>query len=96
MFVLVAYDVNITSSGGARRLRSVAKTCLDYGKRVQNSVFECLLTEAQYVLLKVRLLEIIDTQGDSIRFYLLGSNWKRRVETIGKSYSLDFDDELVI
>ena len=96
MFVLVAYDVNITSSGGTRRLRSVAKACLDYGKRVQNSVFECLLTEAQYVLLKVRLLEIIDTQEDSIRFYLLGSNWKRRVETIGKSYSLDFDDELVI
>lgn len=96
MFVLVAYDVNITSSGGARRLRSVAKACLDYGKRVQNSVFECLLTEAQYVLLKVRLLEIIDKQEDSVRFYLLGSNWKRRVETIGKSYSLDFDDELVI
>ncbi len=96
MFVLVAYDVNITSLGGAKRLRSVAQTCLDYGKRVQNSVFECLLTEAQYVILKNKLLEIIDKNEDSIRFYLLGTNWKRRVETIGKSYSLNFDEELVI
>ncbi len=96
MFVLVAYDVNITSAGGAKRLRSVARTCLNHGKRVQNSVFECLVTESQYIALKNRLLDIIDKEEDSIRFYLLGSNWKRRVETIGKDYSFDFEEELII
>ncbi len=96
MFVLVAYDVNITSAGGDKRLRSVARTCLNHGKRVQNSVFECLVTESQYIALKNRLLDIIDKEEDSIRFYLLGSNWKRRVETIGKDYSFDFEEELII
>lgn len=68
MFVLITYDVNITSPYGAKRLRNVAKACMDYGKRVQNSVFECILTEAQYVLLKNKLNNIIDTEQDSIRF----------------------------
>lgn len=96
MFVLVTYDVNITSPRGPKRLRSIAKTCLNYGKRVQNSVFECLLTESQFIILKNALLNVIDKNEDSIRFYLLGDNWKRRVETIGKSYRLEFDEELVI
>ena len=95
MFVLITYDVNITSPYGAKRLRNVAKACMDYGKRVQNSVFECILTEAQYVLLKNKL-NIIDTEQDSIRFYMLGKNWKNKVETIGKDIGIDFTGDLII
>ena len=69
---------------------------MDYGKRVQNSVFECILTEAQYVLLKNKLNNIIDTEQDSIRFYMLGKNWKNKVETIGKEIGIDFTGDLII
>lgn len=69
---------------------------MDYGKRVQNSVFECILTEAQYVLLKNKLNNIIDTEQDSIRFYMLGKNWKNKVETIGKDIGIDFTGDLII
>lgn len=96
MFVLITYDVNITSPNGARRLRKVSKACLNYGKRVQNSVFECVLTEAQFVILKNQLKELIDEEQDSVRFYLLGNNWKRRIETIGKDFGLDFTGELIV
>ncbi len=96
MFVLITYDVNITSPNGARRLRKVSKACLNYGKRVQNSVFECVLTEAQFVILKSQLKDLIDEEQDSVRFYLLGNNWKRRIETIGKDFGLDFTGELII
>lgn len=96
MFVLITYDVNITSPYGAKCLRNVAKACMDYGKRVQNSVFECILTEAQYVLFKNKLNSIIDTEQDSIRFYLLGKNWKNKVETIGKDIGIDFTGDLII
>ena len=96
MFVLITYDVNITSPYGAKRLRNVAKACMDYGKRVQNSVFECILTETQYVLLKNNLNNIIDTEQDSIRFYMLGKNWKNKVETIGKDIGIDFTGDLII
>lgn len=96
MFVLITYDVNITSPLGAKRLRKVSKACLDYGKRVQNSVFECVLTETQYVTLKSQLEGLIDLQQDSIRFYLLGNNWKRRIECMGKNNSIDFTGELII
>lgn len=96
MFVLITYDVNITSPYGAKRLRNVAKACMDYGKRVQNSVFECILTETQYVLLKNKLNNIIDTEQDSIRFYMLGKNWKNKVETIGKDIGIDFTGDLII
>jgi CRISPR-associated protein Cas2 len=96
MFILITYDVNITSTNGAKRLRNVAKACLNYGKRVQNSVFECILTEAQYVDLKNQMAGIIDKQQDSIRFYVLGNNWKRKVETIGKDISIDVTGELII
>ena len=75
MFILITYDVNITSSHGAKRLRNVAKACLDHGKRVQNSVFECILTEAQYIKLKNQIESIIDSEQDSIRFYILGKDW---------------------
>lgn len=96
MFVLITYDVNITSSNGAKRLRNVARACLNYGKRVQNSVFECILTEAQFVILRNQLDGIIDSEQDSIRFYILGKNWKRKVETLGKDIGIDFTGELII
>lgn len=96
MFILITYDVNITSVDGAKRLRNVAKTCLNYGKRVQNSVFECVLTESQYIMLKYNLENVIDTVEDSVRFYRLGTNWKRKVETIGKNMGTDVTEELII
>lgn len=74
MYILVTYDVDTTSKEGARRLRCVAKACLDYGQRVQNSVFECVVTEAQYSLLKGRVRDIIDMSLDSVRFYILSKN----------------------
>ncbi len=96
MFVLITYDVNITSPHGAKRLRSVARACLDYGKRVQNSVFECILSEAQFVNLRNQLDGIIDSKQDSIRFYMLGKNWKNKVETLGREIGVDFIGELII
>lgn len=83
MLVLITYDVSIVDDDGPKRLRYVAKTCEDYGQRVQNSVFECLVDPAQYILLKNRLLNIIKPEKDSLRFYHLGKNWKRRVEHYG-------------
>ena len=96
MFVLITYDVNITSPHGEKRLRNVARVCLNYGKRVQNSVFECILTEAQFVVLRDQLKGIIDSDQDSIRFYMLGKNRKRKVETLGKDTGIDFTGELII
>lgn len=96
MFVLITYDVNITSPHGEKRLRNVARVCLNYGKRVQSSVFECILTEAQFVVLRDQLKGIIDSDQDSIRFYMLGKNWKRKVETLGKDTGIDFTGELII
>lgn len=96
MFVLITYDVNVTSVYGEKRLRKVAQACINYGRRVQNSVFECILTESQYILLKNQLENLIDKTQDSIRFYLLGSNWKHKIETIGKSSDIDFTDSLII
>ena len=96
MFVLITYDVNITSPHGEKRLRNVARVCLNYGKRVQNSVFECILTEAQFVVLRDQLKGIIDSDQYSIRFYMLGKNWKRKVETLGKDTGIDFTGELII
>ena len=87
MMVLVTYDVNTETARGRKRLRHVAKLCVDYGQRVQNSVFECSLTPAEFVEIKAQLLSIIDTESDSIRFYLLGKNWQNRLETIGRDTS---------
>ncbi|MCD1276610.1 CRISPR-associated endonuclease Cas2 [Streptococcus sinensis] len=91
MMVLVTYDVNTETARGRKRLRHVAKLCVDYGQRVQNSVFECSLTPAEFVEIKAQLLSIIDTESDSIRFYLLGKNWQNRLETIGRDTSYDPD-----
>ena len=96
MFVLITYDVNITYESGAKRLRNVAKACVDYGKRVQNSVFECVLTDAQFLMLKNRLKNIIDSKKDSVRFYMLGKNWKKNIETIGKDNGVDVTGDLII
>lgn len=96
MFVLVSYDVSISSPGGKRRLRRVAKTCLNYGQRVQFSIFECVVEPAQWVVLKNQLESIIDADYDSLRFYYLGSNWKRKVEHIGIKPSLDMDDPIIV
>lgn len=96
MFVLITYDVNITYESGAKRLRNVAKACVDYGKRVQNSVFECVLTDAQFLMLKNRLKNIIDSKQDSVRFYMLGKKWKKNIETIGKDNGVDVTGDLII
>ena len=96
MMVLITYDVDTISETGEKRLRKVAKLCRDYGQRVQNSVFECRLTEAQFVILKNKISSIIDNELDNVRFYLLGNNWNRRIETIGKNNLLDLDEELII
>lgn len=96
MLVLVSYDVAITTLGGKRRLRRVAKTCVNWGQRVQFSVFECVVDPAQWVTLKSQLERIIDPSTDSLRYYYLGSNWKHRVEHIGTKPSLDLDEALVV
>jgi len=96
MLVLITYDVNITSQNGAKRLRRVAKECQNYGQRVQNSVFECIVNETQFALLKARLKEVIDEDLDSLRFYRLGKNWKCHTENIGKKTSFDMTSELII
>lgn len=96
MMVLITYDVDTTTMAGEKRLRKVAKECVNYGQRVQNSVFECLLTEAQIVSLKAILSSIIEDDKDSIRIYFLGSNWQRKIETLGKLISYDPTDALII
>lgn len=83
MLVLVTYDVDTTDSQGKRRLRNVAKACVAHGQRVQNSVFECLLDEAQYRQLKAELVKEIDEQKDSLRFYRLGNRYETRIEHVG-------------
>lgn len=83
MMVLITYDVNTEGVEGKRRLRRVAKACVNRGQRVQHSVFECNLTPAMYVELKAQLENIIDGTKDSIRFYNLGKSWSQKVETIG-------------
>lgn len=96
MLILITYDVDTTTKAGERRLRKVAKECVNYGQRVQNSVFECLLTEAQLVGLKAMLSSIIDDTADSVRFYFLGNNWQRKIETLGKITSYDPTDALIV
>lgn len=96
MYILVAYDVDTTSKEGARSLRCVAKACVDYGQRVQNSVFECEVTEAQYCLLIERIKDIIDMSLDSVRFYILSKNENKRVEVIGAETAYKVNDALII
>lgn len=95
MMVLVTYDVSTVDREGRRRLTRVAKTCLDFGQRVQNSVFECTVDPAQWADLRHQLVERIDPRQDSLRFYFLGSNWKHRVEHVGAKPSVDLDGPLI-
>ena len=96
MFVLVSYDVSTVDKEGRRRLRRVAKACLDYGQRVQYSVFECIVDPALWTVLRQRLIEEIDPSADSLRFYFLGSNWKNRVEHIGVKEAEDLEGPLIV
>ena len=96
MLVLVPYDVSLTDSAGRRRLRRVAKACKNKGQRVQNSVFECLVDPAEWVSLKATLESEIDLSCDSLRYYFLGSNWKRRVEHVGAKPAYDPEGPLLI
>ena len=96
MYVLITYDVATSTEGGTRRLRRVAKTCLDYGQRVQNSVFECKLDPAQMVELRTRLEKIIDPEHDSLRYYHLGNNWGRRVDHVGAKAAYNVEGPLIV
>lgn len=96
MMVLVTYDVSTETKEGRRRLTKVAKACENRGQRVQKSVFECLLDPAQWEKLKADLTKRIDPETDSLRFYYLGSNWRRRVEHVGAKPSVDPEGLLVV
>ena len=96
MMVLITYDISLDSEGGERRLRRIAEHCLDYGVRVQYSVFECEVTPAQWVQLKNKLLNEYDESVDSLRFYQLGSNWQRKVEQYGAKKSIDIFKDILI
>jgi CRISPR-associated protein Cas2 len=95
MLILITYDVNTEDAGGRRRLRRVARACLDLGQRVQNSVFECDIDPAQWTTLRDRLIEEIDTSRDSLRFYRLGADGKRRVEHVGAKSVPNLDGPLL-
>ena len=96
MMVLITYDINTESETGKKRLRKAAKQCINYGQRVQNSVFECLIDPGQFKILQNKLLKIIDLEKDSIRYYYLGDEWKRRVEHIGRKTSYDIEGPLIV
>jgi CRISPR-associated protein Cas2 len=96
MMVLITYDVNTETATARKRLRHVAKLCENRGQRVQNSVFECLIDPAQWVELRNQLTGIIDPELDSLRFYFLGSNWKRRVEHVGAKPAYDPEGPLIL
>ena len=96
MLVLVTYDVSLVDPGGKRRLRRVAKACQDYGQRVQFSVFEIEVDPAQWATLKARLERLIDPAQDSLRYYNLGANWRRRVEHVGAKPATDLGGPLIV
>ena len=95
MMVLICYDVNTETAAGRKRLRKVAKQCQNYGQRVQNSVFECLIDAAQLKQLKYLLTEMIDPEKDSLRFYYIGNKWRSKVEHIGAKESIDMEGPLI-
>lgn len=94
--VLVSYDVATLEGKGARRLRKIAKICQNHGQRVQYSVFECIVEPAQWTAMRQLLIDTIDHDFDSLRFYFLGANWKRRVEHVGAKESIDQEGPLII
>lgn len=96
MLVLITYDVNTETVSGKKRLRKVAKQCENYGRRVQNSVFECILDQAQSVVLKQSLIDIIDENVDSLRFYYLGNKYQTKVEHLGVERGIAVDQPLIL
>lgn len=96
MMVLVTYDVETVTPAGRKRLRKVAKICQNYGQRVQKSVFECSVDPAQFTELRRKLVDQINSGEDSLRFYLLGDNWRRRVEHVGAKPAYDPDGPLIV
>ncbi len=96
MLVLITYDVNTEDHAGRTRLRRVAKQCVNYGQRVQNSVFECLLDAAQSKRLQSELLKLIDPEKDSIRFYYLGNKYETKIEQFGLNAGYDPQGSLII
>ena len=96
MMVLISYDVSTVSAAGKTRLRKVAKQCENYGRRVQNSVFECILDQAQSVVLKQSLIDIIDENVDSLRFYYLDNKYQTKVEHVGVEHGIAVDQPLIL
>ncbi|SEA61097.1 CRISPR-associated protein, Cas2 family [Desulfuromusa kysingii] len=96
MMVLVSYDVATSDPGGPRRLRRVAKVCTNHGQRVQYSVFECIVDPGQWVNMKKQLVDAIDEERDSLRFYFLGANWHKRIEHVGAKESIDQEGPLIL
>lgn len=96
MYILITYDVSTSTEGGQKRLRKVAKICEDYGQRVQNSVFECLVSPAQKIQIQAQLLDAIDQENDSLRIYHLGNNYASKIEKLGKQKDYDIEGELII
>lgn len=94
--ILITYDVETITPAGKKRLRQVAKQCVNFGQRVQNSVFECLLDPAQFSELKHRLESIIDKDKDSLRYYHLGNNWKNRIDHFGAKETYDPEGTIII
>jgi len=95
MLVLISYDIMVNSDGGARRLRQVAKACKNCGQRVQYSVFECVLEPAEWVKLKNTLEKIADKETDSLRYYYLGANYKRKIEHFGAKAAYNVDEPFI-
>lgn len=96
MLVLITYDVNTENAAGRKRLRQIAKQCVNYGQRVQASVFECLLDAAQCRVLQARLCAIIDPERDSLRFYYLGNRYENKVEHFGVKQAYDPEGILLV
>lgn len=96
MMVLVTYDVNTEDASGRSRLRKVARQCQNYGQRVQNSVFECILDTAQYKMVRAKLTQLIDPDKDSLRFYFLGEKYKTKVEHVGAKKAYDAEGILML
>ena len=96
MMVLITYDVSTETAAGRKRLRQIAKTCVDYGQRVQNSVFECDLDAAQCKQLQRKLVSLMDSQADSLRFYYLGNNYHTRIEHFGVKETYDPEGVLMV
>ena len=96
MMVLVSYDVSTIDAAGRKRLRHVAKTCVNFGIRVQNSVFECNVDQAQWVMLRAKLTDIYEPETDSLRFYFLGNNYQKRIEHLGAKPAVEVEEPLIL